>query len=71
MQSRILNSTDGCDETICIWYSFYITMLLFFLLNLNKIFIYRFSIGNSKTDRQTQLAVDSRTAELYNSILHF
>ena len=28
-------------------------------------------VGNSKTDRQTQLAVDGRMAELYNAILHF
>nr|CAH0104285.1 unnamed protein product [Daphnia galeata] len=28
-------------------------------------------VGNSKTDRQTQLAVDSRMVELYNAILHF
>ena len=29
------------------------------------------AVGNSKTDRQTQLAVDGRMAELYNAILHF
>jgi hypothetical protein len=28
-------------------------------------------VGNSKTDRKTQLAVDSRMAEFYNAILHF
>ena len=28
-------------------------------------------VGNSKTDRKTQLAVDSRMVELYNAIMHF